>query len=255
MNMIDSHCHLDLKKGNCRQAMEYLFGEARAAGVQGIILLNLLSLGTSNDELLQSAQSYGAFFKVFPSFHPQDKAAVGELSRLKRLGVKGLKLHPLRDNYSVLMPQSVDLIKAAGDLGLPVLIDCFPWGKNMVLGNMPDAFARLAEAAPQTRIAIAHSGGHLILDALMVAKNYKNIYLDLALTLLYYRGSTVTQDLAYAVNCMRGERIFWGSDYPDREYQETVSLTKEEIGKWHLNEEYQNKIWHGNVLKFLGESK
>lgn len=252
--MIDGHGHLDPKRGDCREAMKYLHQEAQACGVTGMILLNLLKLKHTNDEVRDNAKVYGSFFRVFPTFHPDDSTAISELQRLKKVGVSGLKLHPMLDNYSVLNPKSVDLIKAAGDLGLPVLIDAFPWGKNQLLGNVPEAFAHLAELAPHTRIAIAHAGGHRILDALMVAKNYKNIYLDFTLTLLYYRGSTVLQDMAYAVSCLRGERIFWGTDYPDREYQETVHLTREEFAKWNLSADVQQKIYTGNVKQFLGEN-
>lgn len=251
--MIDGHSHLDKKRGSPKEGLAYLFDQAKISGIEKIVVLNLRESGDSNRDVLEACKLYGDFFEFFPTLLPAAFNAGRELKKLKSLGAAGLKLHPRLDNYSILSPKCIELVKKAGDLDMPVLIDAFPWGKSFVLGNVPEAFAHLAEAAPHTRIAIGHSGGHRVLDALMVAKYYKNIYLDFALTLLYYRGSTVLQDLQYVVSCMRGERIFLGTDYPDREYQESVLLTKKEIDSWNLNEEYKRKICTENIEKFLGK--
>jgi hypothetical protein len=253
--MIDGHCHLDKKRGSPQESLAYLFEQAKAAKVQGVVILNLLESGHSNDEVLAASKFYGSFFHFFPTLLPAAPKACHELRRLKDLGVSGLKLHPRLDNYFILSPECIEIVKAAGDLDMPVLIDAFPWGRNFVLGNVPEAFARLAEAAPHTRIAIGHSGGHRVLDALMVAKYYKNIYLDFTLTLLYYRGSTVLQDMKYAVSCLRGDRIFLGTDYPDREYQDSILFTRQEIDSWDLSDEYRKKICTENIKHFLGKKK
>ena len=136
---------------------------------------------------------------------------------------------------------------------LPVIADCFPDGKNLYLGNTPNAFARLAEKLPDLKIAIGHAGGHKVLDALMVAKYYKNVYLDLSYTLLYYRDSSVLNDIAYAIKSIRAERIFWGTDYPERPYEETVKLSMQEFKKMGLPDAYLNAVLESNAERFLEE--
>ncbi|MFQ5647447.1 MAG: amidohydrolase family protein [bacterium] len=229
-----------------------LYKAAIKAGTTGIILLNIPELAFDNRSVLEEAQKYERFFQVFVSVKPGCKNSLKELHNLHMQRATGLKLHPRLDGYLIDSDTTITLVKEAGQLDMPVMIDCFPDGKNLSRGNTPETFARLAEQAPDTRIAIGHAGGHRILDALMVAKYYKNLYLDLSYTLLYYRNSTVTENIAYTIKCSRAQRIFWGSDYPDRPYERTVSLTKKEFERMDLSTTTLQQIETNNVKAFLG---
>lgn len=251
--MIDGHCHLDEKIGPCEEAMKSLNKEAVESGVTRIILLNLPEQGFDSGSVIKHAKDYNGVFKVFPSLRPTAPNALEELESLRNLGAAGLKLHPRLHDYLIDSDECVRLVQKAGQLDMPVVVDCFPDGKNLFLGNTPDRFARLAEKAPNARIAIGHAGGHRIFDALMVAKYFKNIYLDLSYTLLYYRNSTVMEDIAYAIISIKAERIFWGSDYPDRPYAETVELSLQELSRMNLPEKIKALIINENVEVFLGE--
>ncbi|MBF0522449.1 MAG: amidohydrolase family protein [Candidatus Omnitrophica bacterium] len=250
--MIDGHCHLDKTKGDCRRAMDFLYREAKKNKVEGIILLNIPDIAFSNEEVLTAAEVYDGFFRVFPS--PElKKSSLKTIGELKKKGATGIKLHPRLAQRRMDDPLYISFIKKAADLNMPVLIDCFPDGKNIALGNVPEKIAVLAEKIPHARIAIGHAGGHKILDALMVAKFYKNIYLDLSYTLLYYRSSDVIQNLLYAIKSIKAERVFWGTDYPDRPYSMTVKLSVAELAKMKLCQEWKKKILEDNVRKFLDE--
>jgi predicted TIM-barrel fold metal-dependent hydrolase len=251
--VFDGHSHLDKRLGSASEALRALHRDASGAGVKGMILLNLPEEGYENEVVLERAKGYGGFFRVFPSLVPGRKGVSEDIHRLKALGAAGLKMHPRLHGYRVDSDESAALADLAGRLGMPIMIDGFPDGKNISLGNLPDAFARLAEKAPEARIAIGHAGGHRILDALMAAKYFKNLYLDLSYTLLYYRDASITCDIAYAIESIRGEKVFWGSDYPDRPYGETIELSRKTIGEWNLPEDYLKRFFEDNVLLFLGE--
>ena len=252
--MIDGHCHLEKRIGGCAEAMQHLYNVATDAGVSTILLLNLPELGFENRVVLKHAKAYSGFFFIFPSMNPAGKMTSNHIEKLKALGASGLKLHPRLHNYRVDSQECVRLVRWACELDLPIMVDGFPDGRNLSLDNTPAAFARLAKEVPDARIAIGHAGGHRILDALMVAKFYKNIYLDLSYTLLYYRNSTVTKDIAYAINSIRSERVFWGSDYRDRSYRETLDLSQKEFDRMHLSDSYRKSILEVNVQHFLGKS-
>jgi predicted TIM-barrel fold metal-dependent hydrolase len=252
--MIDGHCHLDKGIGSCDDAMEALYSEARACGIESVVLLNVPEIGFDNCEVMVKAREYGNFFHLFPSLSPMDSGVHDELHDMKSMGASGIKLHPRIHGYYIGSSQSVDLMKNAAGLGLPVMVDCFPDGRNMALGNMPQAFAAIAEHSPEITIAIAHAGGHHILDALMVAKFYRNVYLDLSFTLLYYRSSSVTRDILYAVRSLRSRKIFWGTDYPDRPYRTTVDMSMAEFKDMGLSEEEKDGLFNENVRVFLGKS-
>lgn len=240
---------------DCNAAMRDLYMAATTVGIKGIILLNLPELHFDNNQVIENAKRYNGFFKIFPSVKPCNKLAFDELEQLKISGAYGLKLHPRLHGYCIDSDECISLLRHAFKLKMPVMIDCFPDGKNLALGNTPETFARLAEKVSDTRIAMGHAGGHRILDALMVAKYFKNIYLDISYTLLYYRESMIIRDIAYAIESIKAERIFWGSDYPDRPYGETLDLSLKEINKMNLSEQIKKSIFETNAKLFLGEDK
>lgn len=252
--MIDGHCHLDKAIGSCVGALKALRYSAEVSQVKQIILLNVAERDYDNESVIDKAKKYNGFFKVFPSVNPHTKSAIKELQQLKSLGAVGLKLHPRLQKYRLDSKETVRLVREAGDLNMPVVIDCFPDGINLMLGNTPEKFLVLAKSAPKARIAIGHSGGHRLLDALMVAKTFTNIYLDLSFMLLYYRNSSVIRDIPFIISSIRAERIFWGSDYPDRAYGETVKLSLQELIGMKLSKEVMRKVLELNVKQFLGES-
>jgi len=252
--MIDGHCHLDKRLGGLEPVMESLRREAWEAGVKGVILLNLPELAFENSVVLEAAERYGSYFRVFPGINPMRKNEHNQLHDYKKAGAKGLKLHPRIHNYSVECPECIDLLRQAGELKLPVLVDCFPDGKNIALGNLPRSFAWVAENVGNTRIAMGHAGGHHILDAMMVAKSFKNIFLDLSFTLLYYRNTNLSKDVEYVLRSMKFERIFWGTDYPDRPYQDSVRLSLREFDDMLIPKEKRPLLLSMNALSFLGET-
>ena len=85
----------------------------------------------------------------------------------------------------------------------------------------------------------------------MVAKSYSNIYLDLSFTLLFYRGSTVMEDIKYVIRSMKCKRMFWGTDYPDRPYGDTIHYTMQEFDKMELCEDEMSMILNDNVDEYL----
>ena len=94
-------------------------------------------------------------------------------------------------------------------------------------------------------------GGIYALEMLLIAKRCPNLFLNLAYTLLYFRDSSVTKDLIFAINSLRSKKIFYGSDYPDRDFKQTLSLTKKEFMKYNLNKNFQKNVFYENANSFL----
>ncbi|MGK5093308.1 amidohydrolase family protein [Deltaproteobacteria bacterium TL4] len=256
--MLDGHCHLNPQFSNCREAAQNLYQEASQAGIQKIILLNVPGInfgnqrGFENTEFLESIQEYSSFFHPFPGVNPLQSSALNEIAHYAKYGVSGIKLHPRLHQYSVEHPACIEAVQLAGVLGLPVMICGFMDWLNLKLNNSPEAYGRLAELASQTRIALGHAGGHRILDCLMIAKACPNLYLDLSFSLLYFRQSHLPQDIGYAIQSLKGKRIFWGSDYPDRSYHQTIQMSLDMIQTMNLENSIQQLVFRDNILKFLG---
>ena len=250
--MIDGHCHLDKNVGTLEEAVEFLYTEAIIKGLKVILLLNLPELTFDNLDVLNAASEHKGFFHVFPGINPKIEKDPKLIQRYLQSGASGIKLHPRLHNYKADDLDCINIIQQAGDMGLPVLIDCFPDGKNLALGNIPAIFSRIAEQCPQTKIAIGHAGGHHILDALMVAKYYHNVFLDLSFTILYYQNSLLKSTINFALNSIKYERVFWGTDYPDRSYGMSVDLVINEFKSMEIPEDQLGRILSKNALAFLG---
>ncbi len=256
-SIIDFHVHPDPAGFPTAEAcLAHLRAEMRTHGVEKSVLLQLNSQAPGNPEW--SRESIGKALKNHPeilgfvSVNPatEDGPAVLE-KHIRNHGYKGLKLHPRLDRFGVRDSKTVELVRHAGRMGLPVLIDAFPDGISILDGFDPRDYGLLCQACPETRIVVAHFGGYRVLDFLLLAKRVPNMYLNFAYTLLYFRGSSVTSDLVYAIRSMKGERIFYGSDFPDRGFGETLALSLEELRKHRLPEGLIEKVMGLNAKAFL----
>ena len=128
---------------------------------------------------------------------------VPELERcVKELGMRGLKLQPLRHGYEVDGDAAIKVMECAERLGVPVAIHsgaqfCLPWQ----IGD-------LARKFPTVPVIMNHMGYRYYVDgAINVAMTTPNIYLDTVLV-------SMPGYLSMAVNKIGAHRVIYGSDYP-----------------------------------------
>ena len=69
---------------------------------------------------------------------------------------------------------------------------------------------------------------------------------DFSLSLLYYRNSSVVTDLLYCMRSMNYDRIFYGSDYPDRGIKETLDKTLSIFENSNIEKQNMEKVFHSN---------
>jgi predicted TIM-barrel fold metal-dependent hydrolase len=155
-------------------------------------------------------------------------------------------------HFSLDDPRTANLVREAGALSAPVVIDAFPDGDWLMQGFDPLAFARLCNQCPETRIVVAHFGGHHVIDCMMLAKRISNMYFDLSYSLLYYRGSAVTANMTYAMRSLKHRRVFYGSDYPDRSVRETLSGSIAVLSEAGFGREELDRILYLNAEEFYG---
>ena len=222
----DSHLHLDNKRfRSAFEAAGHLNKDRVAAGINNCLVLHLLNQGWTVGEFIAALEPFSNLYgliNLLPS-DPECKKILKE--SIASRNIIGLKLHPRVQKFSLLDQNVTDLVEYAGDINCPVLIDAFPDGTILEQGFSPLAYAKLARRCPNTNIVIAHMGGHYVLDFMMLAKRIPNIYFDLSYSFLYYRGSSIPQNMAYAMRSLRYERVMYGSDYPDRSLKETLQET------------------------------
>lgn len=251
--IIDAHLHLDEKvDGTALGAARELDRQLAAAGVAKGIVLQLEFQPWPAEEVADAIRAHPrlrGFVNVHPNgAEPQHRLRDG----IERLGYIGLKLHPRLQEFEVDDARTVRLVRAAGEMNVPVLIDAFPDGTHLMQGFSPLKYAKLAQQCPDTRIIWAHMGGHHVIDFMMLAKRLPNVHFDVSESLLYYQTSSVPIDMVYAMRSMKFDRIFYGSDYPDRPIGAALELSLQFLRGQGLSEAQLAKIMAGNAQKFFG---
>lgn len=137
------------------------------------------------------------------------------LNKAKMAGLKAIMFNSYlqkiadHDFYTVL-----ETCKIAERLKLIICIDgSFGTSKMYTFNNMKLA-CYIANAINKTQIVIVHSGGCNIINAMLLALDKKNVWLDTSFSLTYYLGSSIEIDFAFAYRKMDFKRVIFGSDHP-----------------------------------------
>jgi predicted TIM-barrel fold metal-dependent hydrolase len=251
--VIDAHLHLDEKiSGRAHSAARALDEALAEASIAKGVVLHLATQRWPVEEVAEAIAATERLVGCI-NIHPFQEGAIDALNRgIKELGFIGLKLHPRLQKYSIDDQRTHALIREAGALSVPVIIDAFPDGDWIMQGFDPVAFARLCKACPTTRIVVAHLGGHHAIDCMMLAKRLPNMHFDFSYSLLYFRGSSVTTDLTYVMRSMRFKRIFYGSDYPDRAVKDTLAESLAILEQAGFGTDEIDRVLYGNAKDFFG---
>lgn len=252
MKIIDAHTHLDdVKFPNVFDAAGELSSQVKLSDVDAAIVLHLEAQNWSMHEFSEAINEHEnihGFVNVHPA-NPDAKKMLREA--VNDLGYIGLKLHPRLQKFQPHDVHTIDLVRYAGELGIPVLLDAFPDGTHLMADFDPLQYATLAKEAPLTKIIWAHMGGHHVIDFMMLAKRLDNVYFDISYSFLYFRGSDVPKNMAYAMKSMRYDRVFYGSDYPDRSIQQTLKDSIALFDQFEIDQVNQTKILSTNAEQFF----
>ena len=251
--IIDAHLHLDDKvDGTAFGAAQELDRQLEKAGVDRAIVLHLETQPWSPEEFSKALEPYSRLYG-FVNVHPKNKRAAQILCNgIEKQGYIGLKLHPRLQEFGIDDKETIQLVRLAGELKIPVLMDAFPDGTHLMQGFSPLRYAMVAQECPDTRIIWAHMGGHYVIDFMMLAKRLPNVYLDFSYSLLYYQLSTIPQDMIYAMRSMKFSRIFYGSDYPDRQIEQSLEMTLTFLKDQDLQQDELSRLMGKNAQEFFG---
>ncbi len=181
MKIIDTHTHLPGNTfGMSPRTADDLRAEFSRDGLTGAWLMTTDGLVAdarkNNNILAEAVREHLDFFVPFCTVDPRTGAenAVDELVRChEELGMRGLKLHPWLQAFSMTHPAVLPIVHKAGELGMPVLFHD---------GSPPYAtplqISAVAEKAPGTIVILGHAGlDDLYQDAISACLRCNNIYL------------------------------------------------------------------------------
>lgn len=195
-----------------------------------------------NDEVFQAMQKHPKRIIGFCVLSPRLRShggrdMAGEIDRcVQKFGMKGIKVHPLANEFYADSPALDPALEKAKEYGLPVL---FHSGTDS--HSHPRVLGNTAKRHPDVNILLGHMGQEACFDAIDVARENPNIFLDTTYS-PDYRGL-----IELAVKQVGADRIVWGSDIPALEV--AVELMK--VKCVDISEKEKSMIMGGNMARIL----
>jgi predicted TIM-barrel fold metal-dependent hydrolase len=194
----------------------------------------------------------------FGLLHPRGNVR-DDLDLALELGMRGIKLHPFVQRFSLDDELTYAMLGMIEESGLPVLLDTLhaeglikakphlEWIMQSFgfMGCEPEQIARAAKAFPRLRIIAAHGGSLYGWEHLGPLYDLDNVYFDIS----YLKGLLAPEKVVELIRRKKPERVIYGSDCPYRHparyraWFEELSLSKEE----------RDQVASATLLKLLGE--
>ena len=248
--VMDQHVHVGLRPARSTIASssylpDELIVNMNANGVDMVVAFPKANPHTDyrveNERIIASMKEHPNRIVAFARINPYFGAkAVADIREYAAMGVRGIKLHPIRDfsGNRVNDPELMfPLIQAIQEANLLMLVHNGEWWNCS-----PSLIADLARNFPRTNFVMAHSagfGGHQ--EAIAVARHQDNLYVDTASNGYPDITSNVVRELG-------PERVLYGSDHPTLPFG--FELGK--IVKYaHLNSEQLDLILGRNLARLL----
>jgi len=187
-----------------------------------------------------------------------------QVEEIKKLGLKGIKLHPAVQKFSILSSKAFRVYKVAQNLNLPI---SFHTGVHWypIKETHPLLLDEVAHRFPRLRFSMEHVGGyHFFKDAVAVIMNNfqggdkrlnSNIYAGIVSVFeqtieanFWYLGEERVKEL---INLIGDSFLIFGLDFPYRTGEE-IKRDIRIIKYLDISNKSKEKILGKNLEKFLG---
>ena len=173
-----------------------------------------------------------------------------DLESVLNNNIKLIKIYPYDHKLSKLDYSNVLNIAYIAQENNIALTICSTYGSKLLYDINGVELAAYIKKYIDVPIILAHGGGPKIFDAMTMAIEYDNIFLDLSFSLKYWYGSSVIQDYAFALKKLDCERIFYGSDYPYVDFKDSLWYFLNFIEKYNFTNKERDLILYKNFELF-----
>lgn len=195
-------------------------------------------VSTINDFISQ-VQSQNDCLIGFGTLHPGLDDIDGEVDRIIERGLRGVKLHPEFQGFSIDDDEMLPLYRAV-EGKLPLLMHT---GDENRTSSSPKRLAKIIGMFPRLTVIAAHFGGYSMWDESMEYLVGRNLYLDTSSSLWKLDRLKVLEIIRkHGVN-----KVLFGTDYPMWPHEDEL----ERFYSLALTEDERELILWGNACKLL----
>ncbi len=200
---------------------------------------------TGIERMARAFDESGGRLRCLAVFDPRAREACAREIRgaAGRPMLAGIKIHPSCHGVPADAAAYAGVWQIAAEYDLPILAHTWSvsdYNPVQVL-SVPTRFERYVRAFPAVRLILGHAGGrgrerH---DAMRMARDYRNVWLDIAGDIYCHR---LIESL---VECMPADRILFGSDYPWTGASDHLT----QVLLSGVSDEVKGKILRGNATQ------
>ena len=198
-------------------------------------------VGHINDFLIATVNAHPRELWGFATLHPDMEAPEKEVDRVLKAGMKGIKLHPDMQHFS-LADEKADRLFAACEGVCPMMLHT---GDSRYHNSNPSLIPGILKRHPRLQLICAHFGGYSEWDDAAKYLADTNVYVDTSSTFFALPNERVLP----LIRLYGEDRILFGTDYPMwraiPEIQNLLSLG--------LSQTALKKIFSENLARLLGE--
>lgn len=180
-----------------------------------------------NDDVAEYASQHPNKIIGFMSVDPNDSKCVEEMRRATDLGLKGLKLGPIYQNFHPHSEKAARILRQADRLGLPVMFHQATAPANDQLLDVVDPLLleKLAVSYPDLKIIYAHMGHPWWRETVVTIRRHPNMFADISA--MFYKPWDYYNALRFAYEWGQMDKLLLGSDFPIATPKETIERTLE----------------------------
>lgn len=226
MRFIDFHCHIypeaiaPKAADNIREfyhlgddsidgRVQTLLERGTQAGVEQFVVLPVAVRPSRtrhiNDFILGEVAKEPRFFG-YGTIHAGMENITGEVQYIMNQGLRGLKMHPDYQLFSIDDPRLFPVYDMIGDK-LPII---FHMGDQRYNYSHPAKLRKVLELFPKLRVIAAHFGGYTMYETAAELLHDKNCYFDVSSSLMFMEEGIAEK----YINHHGAERFVYGSDFP-----------------------------------------
>ena len=241
--VFDAHTHIGEDVDGRTMTAAGMKARMDAAGVSRSIIFPLNDPNARDDysgpnDLIWAAyEEHPGPFVPFFRLNPH-KDYDAEFDRCVSRGFKGLKLHPVSQNFELDDKPAIRLFEMAAEVDLPVLIHA-----GFAMHRIVEPLLPTVDRLPNLRLILGHSAMVELLAAIRAFKDHPNV--------LFETSVVRAKDLFVLFCSLDPARICYGSDIPYGDLPSTLHATLGAADAAGLSEEELTSVLSGNIRRWF----